>query len=371
MKIVHVIAECNHASSGTSYFITHASAALANCGATVEVHALGAPRIEGVNVRNYQRASGFLGHIGWSSQMLAGLRMAVENADVVHSNGIWLMPNVYSAWVKPRKLVVSPHGMLSPWALGHSKWKKKIFGWLWQNAALKSADMFLATSAKECEEIRAAGYRQPVAVIPIGIDVPAEVPKKQKSVGELKKIVFLGRLHPVKAIDRLLEAWNLCRAEGWEVVIAGPDGGARTVLERLIETKAIPRVRFVGELLGLDKEKFLQEADVLALVSYTENFGASVVEALSVETPVLTTKGTPWQGVVENGCGWWVENSVEQLAEILKRIVEMPQSELSEMGVRGREWMCRDFSWDAVGVKMKAAYEWLVSGGERPNFIKV
>ena len=262
MKIVHIIAECNHASSGTSYFITHASAALANSGATVEVHALGAPRIEGVNVRNYRRAAGFLGHIGWSSQMLAGLRMAVENADVIHSNGIWLMPNVYSAWVKPRKLVVSPHGMLSPWALGHSKWKKKIFGLLCQNAALKAADMFFATSVKECEEIRAAGYRQPVAVIPIGIGVPSEVSKKQKTAGEMKKIVFLGRLHPVKAIDRLLEAWNRCRAEGWEIVVAGPDAGAKGELEGLIAAKKIPRVRIVGGILGPDKEKFLQEADI-------------------------------------------------------------------------------------------------------------
>ena len=104
-------------------------------------------------------------------------------------------------------------------------------------------------------------------------------------------------------------------------------------------------------------------------MSHTENFGASVVEALSVGTPVLTTKGTPWRGVVENRCGWWVENSVEQIAETLKQIVAMPQSELLEMGVRGREWMCRDFSWDAVGVKMKVAYEWLVKGEDRPDYV--
>lgn len=371
MKVAHVIAGCSHESSGTSYFITNACEALVRSGVAVSLHALGAPNLKGVEVYNYPRAKGVLGKFGWSHQMLDGLRIAARGVDVIHTNGVWLMTNVYPAWVKPRKLVVSPHGMLSPWALGHSKWKKKIFGWLWQNAALKSADMFFATSEKECEEIRDAGYRQPVAVIPIGIDVPAEESKKQKSVGELKKIVFLGRLHQVKAIDRLLEAWNLCRAEGWEIVIAGPDAGAKGELESLIAAKKIPRARIVGELLGSDKEKFLHEADVLALVSHTENFGASVVEALSVGTPVLTTKGTPWRGVVENGCGWWVENSVEQLAETLKRIVEMPQSALSEMGVRGREWMRRDFSWDAVGTKMKVAYEWLVSGGERPDFIKV
>lgn len=371
MHIAHVIAGCDHASSGTSYFITNACEALVRSGVDVSLHALGAPNLVGVDVHNYPRATGALGKIGWAPKMLDGLRIAAQNVDVIHTNGVWLMTNVYPSWVKPRKLVVSPHGMLSPWALGHSRWKKKIFGWLWQKAALMSADMFFATSEKEYAEIRGAGYCQPVAVIPIGIDVPVEVPKKQKSVGEMKRIVFLGRLHPVKAIDRLIEAWNLCRAEGWEVMIAGPDGGVREELEGLVAAKKIPRVRIVGELLGADKEKFLHEADVLALVSHSENFGASVVEALSVGIPVLTTRGTPWHGVVENGCGWWIGNSVEQIAETLKQIVSMSQSELLEMGARGREWMCRDFSWDAVGIKMKAAYEWLVSGGERPDFINV
>ena len=371
MHIAHVIAECDHASSGTSYFIVNACEALARSGVDVSLHALRAPQLKNVAVKNYHRYSGWRARLGWSPEMLAGLRREAKDADVIHTNGLWMMPNVYPAWVHPRKFVVSPHGTLSAWALGRSRLKKKLFGCLAQNPALRRADMFFATSEKEYEEIRVAGYRQPVAIIPIGIDVPSEMSKRRKSAGVLKRIVFLGRLHPIKAIDRLLEAWNSCRADGWEVVIAGPDGGARAALEGLVETKEIPRVRFVGELLGPDKEKFLHEADILALVSHTENFGASVVEALSVGTPVLAARGTPWKGVEEKRCGWWVDNSVEQLTETLGRIVALPYEELVVMGERGQEWMRRDFSWDGIGMKMKAAYVWLVKGGNRPEYVKV
>jgi hypothetical protein len=61
-------------------------------------------------------------------------------------------------------------------------------------------------------------------------------------------------------------------------------------------------------------------------------------------------------------CGWWVECGVTSLAAALAIAMAMPREALKAMGARGRAWMKRDFSWDAVAVKMIDLYGWLISG---------
>lgn len=385
MRVDQVIAGCAHKSSGTSYYIMNACRALARCGVDVSLHSFNAAVApeDGFKSFVYHRASGIGDRIGWSRDMLKGLQVAAETCDVFHTNGVWLMPNVYPGWVvdsmrkagamRIPKFVLSPHGMLSEWAIQNSRFKKQIFNLLFQKKALELVDMFFATSEKEYREIRALGWRQPIAVIPIGMDLP-EVSGFRNAVAEnrpgKKKIVFLGRIHEVKAIDRLIVAWGtLCKscsqALEWEVLIAGPDGGARQSLEQLVQEKKIPYVRFVGEVAGEEKMRFLAEADILAQVSHSENFGASVAEALSMEKPVIASTGTPWKGLEGSGdigrSGWWVKNDPETLARTLRDAVCLTDTERMTMGRNGRKWIERDFSWTSVGFKMKAVYEWLLN----------
>ena len=87
--------------------------------------------------------------------------------------------------------------------------------------------------------------------------------------------------------------------------------------------------------------------------SYTENFGLVVAEALGHAVPVIVSRGTPWRRVEEIGCGLWVENDPESLAAAIQRISGMP---LREMGLKGREWMQREFDWDSVASRMINVY---------------
>ena len=107
------------------------------------------------------------------------------------------------------------------------------------------------------------------------------------------------------------------------------------------------------------------------LPSHTENFGVTVAEALACGTPVIASRHTPWGGVVENRCGWCVSNDVGTLAATLDEAMSLPQETLRGMGVRGREWIHRDFSWEKVGRTMLSAYEWLCRGGETPECVKI
>ena len=125
-------------------------------------------------------------------------------------------------------------------------------------------------------------------------------------------------------------------------------------------------VDFVGPKFGVDLEKEYEDADALALVSETENFGAVVADALAWGIPVITSKGTPWSCVQSNNpisqqskksCGWWVANDPDSLANVLKELVSLTEVERQAMGSRGRALVRAKFSWSAVAHQMKEVYE--------------
>ena len=171
----------------------------------------------------------------------------------------------------------------------------------------------------------------------------------------------------------MVKAWGQVQESlpDWELVIAGPDCGAKGELEAVIAEEQIPRVRFVGEINGQAKYDFLTEADIYVLPSHTENFGITVAEALACGTPTIASQGTPWEGLETEKCGKWVPIGVEPLAATLRELTSLTDDERAAMGERGRAWIQRDFSWDGIGAKMKAAYAWLLGQGERPDWVKL
>ena len=391
MKVIQIVPSVAAESSGPSYSVPALCQGLTSAGCEVSLHFLdGVPsQLAQVpyQVTSYPRRELGLKNLGRSPAMLAGLMEVACTADIIHNNSLWMMPNVYPSWVvrclrrknlnSRLKLVTAPRGTLAPWSLAKGKWKKRIFGALFQYPALRLTDMFHATSEKEYEEIRALGYRQPVAIVPIGMDIPevdvfnAEAQRRREAEVRRKRVVFFGRLHKVKGVDRLVRAWEEVARDGWELVIAGPDCGILEELKGLVAERRLPRVSFVGEINGHAKYEFLAEADIYVLPSDTENFGVTVAEALASGTPVIASQGTPWQGLERERCGRWVPVGVEPLAAALKELMAISDEERVAMGARGREWIRRDFSWNGIGAKMKAAYEWLLGKGERPEWVKL
>lgn len=394
VKVVQIVSCIGKESSGPSYSVPGLCRGLLGNGIDVSLHTLepNPERDFTFPFFCYPRDRGLSGRIGCSRVMRTVL--LETNADIIHNNGFWEGPNVYpwrivcqlrKAGRRVPKIVNSPRGVFAPWALAHHAWKKRLFGVFGgQYAAMRRTDLWHATSEKEYEEIRAAGYRQPVAIIPIGMDLPSV--EKREGVGEssgrpdrrLKRVAFFGRLHKVKAVDNLVRAWSrLVAAESkltdnWELVIAGPDCGSKPELERIISDGRIPRVRFVGEIKGDEKYRFLSWADVYVLPSLTENFGVTLAEALVCGVPCIASQGTPWSGLVAEKAGCWVPIGIEPLVTALRELMTLTDEERQAMGARGREWIRRDFSWHGVGLKMKAAYEWLLDPSRpHPDWIKV
>jgi glycosyltransferase involved in cell wall biosynthesis len=293
---------------------------------------------------------------------------ALGQVDVLHNHGMWQMNAIYPAKAAMRgnvHLVFSPHGAFSEWAMQHGSLAKRFFWPLLQRPALKRATCFHATAESEYHDIRRLGFKQPVAIIPNGIDLPTITSSKAKR--NQRTLLFLGRVHVVKGLDMLLPAWRSVQDSfpDWRLVIAGGDDGYNGVSGYLDEVKGIAlqlglnRVEFPGPLYGEDKWQAYRDADLYVLPSYSENFGMTVAEALVMGTPAIVSKGAPWSGLELEGAGWWTPIGVEPLVASLKDAMSQPPSVLYEMGECGRRWMQKDFTWNSIGYKMSSTYEWL------------
>jgi glycosyltransferase involved in cell wall biosynthesis len=376
MKLIHVVPHIDKEAAGPSYSVPRLCQSLAECGNSVELTCLAARgEITGVKLDLHPQWP-ILRRLAISFSLSSALWKKVGAADVVHNHSLWSMVNVMCGWVVPgrgAKLVTSPRGTLSSWALSRSPGVKKLL-WPLQRRALSKADLLHATSEVEYGEIRALGFTAPVAIIPNGIDLPAASGDSRSVRTGQRTLLFLSRIHPTKGIDRLLRAWVRLqdRHTDWQLVIAGIGEDAHVAeIRELAARLNVRRVDFPGALYGDAKVSAYRNADLFILPTHSENFGMVVAEALSHGCPAMVSLGAPWAGLEIENCGWWIPNDVESLAASLEIALAKPPIELAEMGQRGRSWMERDFGWLSVGKKMDAAYRWLLSGGERPQWVRV
>lgn len=297
--------------------------------------------------------------------------------DLIHIHGMWQMNAIDPCWVAKKgkiNLVVSPHGSFSKWAMEYGSVLKKVFWPLLQYPALRNATCFHATSEAEYKDIRRLGFRQPVAIIPHGIDIPDLSVKKEN---KLRTLLFLARLHRVKGLEILFQAWHDVQDlfPDWQLVIAGSDNensGYINELHGLSQNLKLKRVSFIGEQTGIDKLNVYQTADLYVLPSYTENFALTVAEALAAGLPAIVSTGAPWAGLEQHKAGWWIDISIDSLSACLKDALSYSHSDLNEMGIRGRQWMENEFSWQDVGGRMEVTYQWLLDRSKpTPNWVRL
>jgi len=317
-----------------------------------------------------------------------GLRDALAHTapDILHVHGLWMYPSVAALRWKGRErrpYIISPHGMLDPWAVRNSGWKKKLAGLLYENNHLKVASCIHALCRSEYESIRSYGLDNPVAIIPNGVDLPdlskplPEPGWAQNLSDGSKVLLFLGRLHPKKGLENLLRAWGeikkekLPDAEPWHLVVAGwEQGGHQAELEKLATDFGIEKtVHFVGPLFGSVKAAGFKRADAFVLPSFSEGLPMAVLEAWAYGLPVIMTPQCNIQIGFKEAAAVKVEPEVGSIISGLHDFFSLTEDQRTKMGRRGRELVENQFIWGKVAKEMMSVYRWVLDGGSTPSCV--
>lgn len=299
---------------------------------------------------------------------------AVSLPDCVHLHGIWSprLARRFLAWGKRGiPCVVSPHGMLAPWALSHKWFKKRVAWHIYQKRLLDRAVLLHGTSEHETSQFKKLQLKPPRALIPWGVSLPPTRAERRVQP-RLRTALFVGRIYPVKGLPMLVEAWAKIRPSGWKMKIVGPDEAAhRAEVESLVRrAKLEADFDFTGPLQAEALREAYESADLFILPSYTENFGMVVAEAMAHSLPVVTTTGTPWSLLPDRGCGWWEPPTVDHIAQVLSIATTLDDETLRTMGAKGRNVVASEFSWRQAACKMKEIYQWALAGKPTPGFMQ-
>lgn len=312
---------------------------------------------------------------GYSANMKRWIEGKMGEYDILHANGLWMYANhITCAMARKhgKPYVITPHGMLYPAALRRSYWKKWPFLKLFFHKDIMQASCLHATCKQEMEYIREFGYRGPVAIIPNPMVLPAP-PSAKRSPKAKKAFGFLGRLHPIKKVENLFYGVELLkeRQQECELWIMGsglPEYEA--FLKAEVERLGLRNVRFLGFVSGQEKYEKLAQLSTLFVPSDFENFGMIVTEALSVGTPVMASLGTPWEELNNQHCGWWCDRTPENIAQVMRQVLDMSAQKLDAMGERGKAMAKANFAAEEVARKVMQLYSWLLDGGQTPAFVQ-
>ena len=297
--------------------------------------------------------------------------------DIIHGHGIWQLPLFFMAVLARRysiPYIISPRGMLEPWALNQGFLKKKIAMYLYQRNILRNSYCIHSTGLKEEYNLRNMELCSSYATIPNGIDLK-EFPLIAPSVSKKEKVLlFLSRIHPKKGVEILIEVWskvdvNLKRNWKVEIIGNGSDSYLRS-LTSLIKDKGLEtEICIKGPLFGVSKLESYYRADLFVLPTYSENFGIVVAEALACRVPVITTSGTPWVDLNTYNAGWYIDIGVNPLIEILNKVLKLDDFSRIQMGNNGRTLIENKYSIESVAFQMINLYSWILKKGPKPEFV--
>jgi glycosyltransferase involved in cell wall biosynthesis len=348
------------------------------------------------------------------------LRRAILNSesDIVHTHGIWMYPSVaVSHWhcKTGSPYLISLHGMLDPWALKNSGWKKRLALVLYERKHLENAACIRALCDSEAEAIRAFGLKNPICIIPNGIDLPQIQNQKTEMENKFqlsafpistfatgrKTLLYLGRIHPKKGLVNLLRAWAAVnrkseignrKSEEWQLAIAGWDqGGHEAELKRLCDELGLKwadlrehkdansisafsfqrfSIFFLGPQFNEAKAACYRDCDAFVLPSFSEGLPMVVLEAWAHGKPVLMTPECNLPEGFAANAALRIETSAESIAQGLQDLFRLPASDLRSLGGNGHKLVASRFVWPKIAGEMSSVYEWLLGGGLKPECVQ-
>lgn len=385
MKIAYLSASLSRNAGGLLYSVSSLTKSVHNSGNEIQVQAIGLSD-EFIEEDNHNWGNiptkTFSAippkQLGYSPSLKKHL--LESDIDILHNNGLWMYPSAATyRWSKKtdKPYIITPHGMLDPWALNNSQLKKKMAKYLFEEKHLRNASCIHALNESEAQSIRDYGLVNPICVIPNGVSVPENdvqlaAPWYDRFQEESKILLYLGRLHPKKGLPELLKAWSQKNTGEWKLVIAGwAQNNHLAELQKIVSERSIEEdIHFAGPIYNDAKKAALQNAEAFILPSHSEGMPMSVLEAWSYELPVLMTPECNIPEGFEKDGAISIEPQSVSIAAGLKTLFEMDDSTRQEFGKNGYKLVKEQFTWDKIAKEMLAVYKWILHDNTVPECVK-
>ena len=304
----------------------------------------------------------------WS--LTGWLLQNISNYDLVHTHTLFCYPTLPAYWacqLHQIPYIMTPHGMLEPWALAYKSWKKTPYFELIEKPALQRASAIQMLASTEANNVEQLELKSPLVIIPNGVypedfqDLPSsEIFYQQFPETRHKKLIlFLGRIDPKKGLDLLAIAFEKIHAQFPEahLVLAGPDNidFSPTVKGYFSEVNCLEAVTFTGMLTGSLKYAALAAADIYVAPSYSEGFSVSVLEGMASGLPCVITTGCNFPEATREKAALVVDIDATQIGDALFWCLANPE-ESKQIGDRARQFIFENYTWDKIAHKMQKVY---------------
>ncbi|TWI34801.1 glycosyltransferase [Mesorhizobium tianshanense] len=301
--------------------------------------------------------------------------------DVVSLQGLWLYNNKAVAnWCVANKkpFIITTHGALNPIAVQISAWKKALARMTFMRRVLDRVECYQALTETEYRTMRNYGIRKPICVVGNGINLP-----EQESLSSSERLIprelagrrtclYLGRLFPIKGIDRLLRAWGRVQpSDDWQLIIAGGgEASYRQELESVAAQSRCRNVHFIGFVSGELKSAWLRKAEFYVLPSHSEAFPMACLEAFSYGVPALLTTGCGLPEAAQAGAAIEIESSETGLFEGLSRVQSLSSDELRAMSANAIRFVRDRHNWQDIGAQLADVYDWMTGNRSPPACVR-
>ena len=307
----------------------------------------------------------------------------VRRADLVHVHTLWRPLNIaarYACLRHDRPYVVMPHGMLDPYSLSVKALKKSLYLRLFESRNMARAQRMIYTTSEEERLAALAGLR-----LPPGEIVPLGARTSSTSTGDLRlrfllrypqaegkrRLLFLGRLHHKKGLDRILSSLSKVKQAIPNVLLivvgTGEPEYEKHIRKFVSALDLDAHVLFTGHLDGELKWASFAAAELFLLPSRQENFAITVAEAMQMGVPVvITDKVNTWPYVEEAGAG--IVLTEREIDALLPRAMEAlltDDAARAKMAMQGSRYAREKLTWHASAQKLLACYNQVLSGEVR------
>lgn len=269
----------------------------------------------------------------------------IKNSDLIHLTSVSYLPSIIIGtigFILNKRIIWSPRGELEIYARDRHLILKRVRFYLIKCIFRKKV-IFHSTCLNESENIKRYLGGKRIFLLPNYMLIP-----KQLNINIKNQLLSIGRLDPIKALENVIEGLFISKEfvkSNFRFVIAGSgDNGYIKLLNNKIKEFSLQeKIVFIGHVSGPEKDFLYASSYFTLLLSHSENFGNVVVESLCQGTPVITSKGTPWEDIDRYKAGFWIENAPSAIAKVIDKIIILDSAEYNAYRLNSRYFVESNF----------------------------